>query len=225
MPPLGTIATHFIAPGIPGYEQSGGAKGPEGLDWNSNPNGDLNLAMSYMKKGGFPSGKYTGPKILMVGDNQPPASKTGEAIQAQLETLGFKLNYRQVQHPTMLSKFCGVPKSKTAICPNLGWGKDFFDAQSMIDPIFNGKNIVPIGNANYAQLDDPKLNATMDKAEETTDPSQRAQEWADINKQITAGAYIIPWLWDNDIEFKSTNVISVPNKFNDPWDLSFTSLK
>ena len=36
-----------------------------------------------------------------------------------------------------------MPKSNVAICPNLGWGADFFAAQSFIDPLFNGKNIVP----------------------------------------------------------------------------------
>jgi peptide/nickel transport system substrate-binding protein len=224
-PTVGTIATHFIPEGMPGFEESGGAAGPEGLDWNKNPNGDLQLAMEYMKKGGYPTGKYTGPALLMVGDNTPPASKTGEALQAQLQTLGFKLNYRQVQHPVMLSKFCGVPKAKVAICPNLGWGKDFFDSQSMIDPLFNGKNIVPVGNTNYAQLDNPEYNAAMDKAEETTDPDQRAQEWADINKTVTAGAYMIPWLNENQVNFRSTNVNAVYNKFNSTWDLSHTSLK
>jgi peptide/nickel transport system substrate-binding protein len=224
-PTLGPIATHFIPPGMPGFKESGGLKGPEGLDWNSNPKGDLNLAMEYMKKGGFPSGKYTGPPLLMVGDNQPPASKTGEALQAQLEKLGFKFNYRQVQHATMLSKFCGVPKAAVALCPNLGWSKDFYDAQSMIDPIFNGKNIAPINNSNYAQLDDPKLNALMDKAEETSDPTQRANEWADINKKVMAGAWIIPWIWDNQVNFASKNVVGVANQFNSSWDLSFTSLK
>jgi len=224
-PTLGPIATHFIPPGMPGFEESGGMKGPPGLDWNANPNGDLNLATEYMKKGGFPSGKYTGPPLLMVGDNQPPASKTGEALQAQLEKLGFKFNYRQVQHPTMLSKFCGVPKAAVALCPNLGWAKDFYDAQSMIDPIFNGKNIAPINNSNYAQLDDKALNAQMDKAEETTDPSQRGKEWADINKKVIAGAWIIPWLWDNQVNFASTNVVGVANQFNSSWDLAFTSLK
>ena len=63
----------------------------------------------------------------------------------------------------------------------LGWGKDFFDSQSMIDPIFNGKNIVPVNNSNYAQLADPELNAKMDKAEQLTDAKERATAWADIN--------------------------------------------
>jgi len=224
-PTLGTIATHFIPPGIPGFDQAGGNPGPSGLDFNEHPAGDLNLAMEYMKKGGFPTGKYTGPPLLMVGDNQPPASKTGEALQAQLEKLGFKLNYRQVQHATMLSKFCGVPKAKVAICPNLGWGKDFTDAQSMIDPIYNGKGIVPVNNSNYAQVDDPKLNAMMDKAEEIVDVKGRAQAWADVDKEVTAGAYIVPWLWDNQVNFASANVNAVRSKFNSAWDLTFSSLK
>jgi peptide/nickel transport system substrate-binding protein len=224
-PTLGPIATHIIPPEMPGYEEAGGAKGPKGLDFNENPNGDLKLAMEYMKKGGFPTGKYTGPPLLMVGDNQPPASKTGEALQSQLETLGFKLNYRQVQHPTVGSKFCGVPKAKVAICPNLGWGKDFFDSQSMIDPLFNGKSIVPAGNVNTAQVNDPKLNAQMDKAEEIVDVQERAQAWADIDKEVTAGAYFVPWLWDNQVNFASKDVNGVISKSNSSWDLSFSSLK
>jgi peptide/nickel transport system substrate-binding protein len=223
-PTLGPTATHFIPPEMPGFEAAGGEKG-SGFDFVSNPNGDLKLAMSYMKKGGFPSGKYSGPPLLMVGDNQPPASKTGEAIQSQLETLGFKLNYRQVEHSTMLSKFCGVPKAKVAICPNLGWGKDFFDSQSMIDPVFNGKNIVPAGNVNTSQANDPKLNAAMDKAEEIVGPAERAKAWADLDKQITDQSYVVTWLWDNGINLASKNVNAVRNKFNSAWDLAYTSLK
>jgi peptide/nickel transport system substrate-binding protein len=221
---LGPTATHFIPPEMPGFEEAGGLKG-SGYDFVSNPNGDLKLAMSYMKKGGFPSGKYTGPPLLMVGDNQPPASKTGEAIQSQLETLGFKLNYRQVEHSTMLSKFCGVPKAKVAICPNLGWGKDFFDSQSLIDPVFNGKNIVPAGNVNTSQANDPKLNAAMDKGEEIVEPADRAKAWAEVDKQVTDQSYVVTWLWDNGINFASKNVNAVRNKFNSAWDISYTSLK
>ena len=34
----------------------------------------------------------------------------------------------------------------------------------MITPLFHGKNIVPAGNVNSAQVDVPKLNDAMDKA-------------------------------------------------------------
>jgi peptide/nickel transport system substrate-binding protein len=223
-PAIGQFATHIIPPGLSGYDDAGGAAGP-GDDFEKNPDGDLELAKSYMKKAGYSSGKYTGGSILMVGDNQPPASKTGEAIQSQLQQLGFKLTYRQVQHPTMLSKFCGVPKAKVAICPNLGWGKDFFDGQSFVDPLFNGKNIAATNNSNYPQIDDPKVNSLLKQASQSTDAAERAKLYGQVDKIITDGAYVVPWLWDNDINFESSNVQGVANKFNASWDISFMSLK
>jgi peptide/nickel transport system substrate-binding protein len=221
---LGPIANHLIPPGIPGYEEAGGAAGP-GYDFYKNPDGDLALAQSYMKKAGYPSGKYTGPPILVVADNQPPASKTAEAFQAQAAKLGVKMNFREVPHATMLTKFCGVPKSAVAICPTLGWGKDFVDAQSSLDPILNGKNIAPTGNANYPQANDPKLNAMLDKAETLTDDTQRAKAWGAADRYATGQAFYIAWLWDNQINFASKNVNGVKSFFNSSWDMTFSSLK
>ncbi len=109
----------------------------------------------------------------------------------------------------MLSKFCQVPKAEVAICPNLGWGADFFAAQSFIDPLFNGKNIVPSGNVNTAEVDDPKLNAQIDKAKQITDPEAAAKAWGELDKEVTDQAYFIPWLWDNNVGLQSTNMNGV----------------
>lgn len=224
-PAVGTVATHFIPPEMPGFAEAGGNAGPD-LDFYKNPNGDLALAESYMKKAGYPTGKYTGPAVLTVADNQSPAKETAEAIQQQLSTLGFKLTLREVPHATMYSKFCQVPKANVAICPNLGWGKDFFDSQSMIDPIFNGKNIVQSGNVNTAQANDPTLNAEMDKAEELTDATARAKAWGELDQKLTAQVYYITWLWDNEVNYTSKNVKGVQSSFNgSAWDLTFSSLK
>jgi peptide/nickel transport system substrate-binding protein len=222
-PTLGPIATHYLAPGIPGYEEAGGEKGT--FDFMTNPNGDMKLATEYMKKAGYASGKYSGPPLLMAGDNQPPSSKTGEAVQAQLEKLGFKFNYRQVTRPTTFSKFCGNPKAKVAVCPNGGWGKDFFDAQSLLDPVFNGKNIVPVGSVTWSYIDDPELNAALDIAVGETNPQQRAKLYGELDRTVTGAAYVIPWLWDNQINLESANVKGVLNRFNSAWDMAFMSLK
>src|SRR5262249_37940273 len=58
-PLTGTIATHFIPPNVPGFDEAGGTAGPD-LDFLKNPNGDMSLAQSYMKKAGFSSGKCEG---------------------------------------------------------------------------------------------------------------------------------------------------------------------
>ena len=224
-PTLGTIATHFLPPGIGGFDEAGGTKGP-GFDFQSSETANVALAKSYMKKAGFKSGMYSGPALLTVADNVSPAKETAEAFQEQVKAIGLKLQFREVPHATMLSKFCQVPKSKVAICPNLGWGADFFSSQSFIDPLFNGANIVPSGNVNTAEVDDPALNAKINKAKQVTKPSEANSAWGDLDKDVTNQAYFIPWLWDNNVGLQSNNLKGVSSKFNSgAYDFVFSSLK
>ena len=131
-----------------------------------NPKGDPALAKKYMlaaKKDGVPvtaDGKYDGSeKILTIaGDNADPGLQTAQVAQTEFNKLGFKLNFRKVPQDTLYTKFCGVPKAKLAICPNVGWFKDFTDPESMLEPTFDGKAIKPAGNVNWSQLNDPTIN-------------------------------------------------------------------
>ena len=107
----------------------------------------------------------------------------------------------------------------------MGWLKDFADPQTILDPTFNGANILPVNNSNWPQLDDPKINAAMEKAKLIVDEGERAQAWADIDKMITALAPAIPWVWDYQANITSDDVAGVINSFNADWDLAFTSLK
>jgi peptide/nickel transport system substrate-binding protein len=220
---LGLVATHFVPPDIPGGKEADSLVA--NLDFLKNPKGDMAVAAKYFKAAGFPDGKYKGPRILMVGDNQPPASKTGEAFHQMLKNMGFDVNYRQVPHDVMYSKFCQVPKAKVHVCPNVGWGKDFFDPISIIDPVFNGNNIVPAGNVNYSQQNDPALNKMMDDAAFITDSAQRAAAWAKIDAELMKRAISVPWLWDNSVNFVSKDVNMVQNLFNSSTDVTYTSLK
>ena len=83
---IGPVATHYISPGFPGFEESGGLEG-FGLDFLANPNGDPELAADYMRKAGFESGKCEGPacEVTMVGDNISPGKDTAEVFKGELE--------------------------------------------------------------------------------------------------------------------------------------------
>lgn len=221
---IGIPATHMLPPGMQGFDLAGGNAGP-GIDFYSSPSANLALAQSYMRKAGYPSGKYNGPPLSAVGDNASPAKETAETFVQELSQLGFKVQLSEVPHKTMLSKFCRVLKSQPAFCPNMGWGKDFFDSESMLDPLLNGVNISATGNNNLAQLNDPALNKEFSAASQLLDPSKRAQAYAKIDKQVTAGAYYDVWLWDNQVNLRSSDVNGAYNKFNTTWDLSFSSLK
>ncbi|MBX5468672.1 MAG: hypothetical protein IRZ21_02100 [Thermoleophilaceae bacterium] len=224
-PAVGGIPTHFLPPGMAGFEEAGGMAGP-GYDFLRNPNGDTQLATEYMKKAGYPSGKYTGKqKFLMVTDSAANQRKVAETALATFQKLGFKINFRAVTRDTMYSKFCGVPKSKTAICPSVGWLKDFADPQTMLDPTFNGKNIIQTNNSNWPQLNVPAINAAMEKAKTINDLAARAKAWAEIDRMVTAQAPGVLWLWDKGPSLMSKNVNGVLNQANAAWDLSYISLK
>jgi peptide/nickel transport system substrate-binding protein len=221
---IGAVANHILTPGLNGFEEAGGFEGT-GVDFLKNPNGDPQLAAEYLKKAGFKNGKFSGPKIVMVVDNSANQKSAAQVALDSFEKLGFDVDFRAVPRDTMYSKFCAVPKNQPEVCPSVGWLKDFADPQTMLDPIFNGKNIVQSGNVNYIQQNEPKLNKQMDDAETLIDPAERGDAWSKVDREITATAAPIPWLWDKTVLVKSTNVNAVINKWNAAWDLSHTSLK
>jgi len=219
----GAVATHIVTPGQNGFDDAGGMAG-FGYDWLKSPSGNQALAASYLKKAGFKNGKYSGPPITMVADNSTNQKAAAERVLAAFQGIGFKVNFRPTTRDTMYSKFCGVPKNMPEVCPSVGWLKDFPDPQTMLDPTFNGKNIVPSNNVNWPQLNDSKLNQMMDKAELIVDPAQRAKAWANIDRLVTGTAAAIPWTWDKPPLIKSSDVKAVINKANAAWDVSFTAL-
>ena len=89
---LGPVATHFLPPDIPGFEEAGGLEGP-GFDFASNPKADLDLAMEYMKKAGYstrqvhrqedPHGRRQ-PAAGLEDRRGDPEPAQGARLQAQL---------------------------------------------------------------------------------------------------------------------------------------------
>jgi len=221
----GDIPTHFLPPGIPGFEEAGGMAGP-GYDFLKNPRGDMTVATNYMKKAGYPSGKYTGnAKLLLIAANADPGKAQAQVAKAQLEKLGFKIQFRTVPQDAVYTEWCQVPKKQVAICGSAGWFKDFTDPQSMLEVTFKGANIAKDGgNNNLAQLNDPKIDAAMDKAS-TLQGDARIKAWADIDKQITADAPAVPFDWDKTTIIWSKDVNGVGNGYYDGLDFSYASLK
>src|SRR3954471_5764757 len=223
-PLTGVIPTHWIPPGQPGFEEAGGNQGP-GVDFLAKPEGDMALAAEYMKKAGYPSGKYTGGQTFTaVSDSATQQRNVAEVAQAQFAKLGFKVKTRYVVRSTMYTKFCQVPKSEPDICPSVGWLKDFADPETLLDAVFNGKNILDVSNSNFSLIDDKGLNSAMDKAEIVNDPTQRAQAWGNVDKTVTGLAPGVAWLWDKQPVLESKNVNGVINQANAAWDLISTSL-
>ena len=220
---VGQVATHYLGPEVPGFAESGGEKG-FGVDYMSNPGGNQQVACKYMKAAGYGNCKYTGTeKVVIVGSNADPGPKEMQIVESGLRKLGFNTEIKAVPQQTMYSKFCGYTKAEYNVCPTAGWIEDFPDPYAYLYVPFSGKAIVPVNNVNWAQLDDPDINKAMDAAAKVTDPAQRRQAWADINKMLVEAAPAIPEVWSSNALVKGTTVKAVLDKWNDDWNLSFSS--
>ena len=135
--------------------------------------GDLALAEVHVRRrrpGYPPDGKYTGDgqDPHAVATNADPGKKTAEVAQAQLEKLGFKVNFRIVPQDTLYTKFCNVPASRTSRSARTsGWFKDFLDPQSLLDADVQRQEHHPAGQRQLAAARRPGDQRAMTTASAT----------------------------------------------------------
>lgn len=235
------VGTHFIYPTSAGYQQSGGDHGPN-VDYNNYPSGNLQVAQKYMKLAGYPSGKYNGSYVVkVVGSTGDPADKTAAIVNNAVQSLGFKTNFTLVDQSVMYQKYCGAPKAKIDVCPNVGWIRDWSDPQTLLDPTFAGYNIVSTNNSNWGMVgyqDWPKANGgtytggpltpidqAMKAAETATGNAGRAAAWAKVDEMLVNQAVAVPWVFDKQPNIESKDVHGINDLWNEgAWDYNYSYL-
>jgi peptide/nickel transport system substrate-binding protein len=223
---IGDVASHFLYPGVPGFEEAGGMEGT-GDDFLAEPEGDRALAARYMRAAGYESGRYDGDETLQViGLAGAPDSNDAQIFDQALKDLGFETRLRLVDVGAMYGSFCGVPRARVHVCPNLGWIRDFADPQTVLNLAFNGKFISPEGGPNWPQLDDPAINRAMARGELVVGEQARADAWAEIDRMITATGAAVPWLYDKQPNVFSEDVRCVSELWNQGrCDFAYSSLE
>lgn len=222
----GEPGTHFIYPGTAGFVQAGGYPGPN-YPWNTHTSGDLAVAKQYMKKAGYPSGKYTGNATVTVvaSDNGQDELAINQIVKQDLSSLGFKVNLAQVDQSVMYTK-CQNPKEGVDVCPSGGWLRDFNDPFSILYPTLSAAAITPTVTENFGLVKNAKLDSLMQKAHTTVDPTQAASLWGQADRYAVDQAVSVPEDFDNQPNVFASDVKWV----GDVWDegevnFSYTSLK
>ncbi len=222
----GEPGTHFIYPGTAGFAEAGGYPGPK-FPWNEHTSGDLAVAKQYMKKAGYPSGKYTGNAAVQVvaSNNGQDELAINQIVKQDLTQLGFNVNLAQVDQSVMYTK-CQNPKSGADVCPDGGWLRDFNDPFSILYPTLSAAAITPTVTNNFGLVRNAKLDALMQKAHTTVDPAQAAKLWGQADTYAVNQAVSVPEDFDNQPNVFASNVHWV----GDIWDegevnFSYTSVK
>jgi peptide/nickel transport system substrate-binding protein len=220
-PSVGQLQTHYIAPGIPGYSQAGGADGPA-LDFMDHPAGDLTLARSYLEKAGYASGRLPNVTFNLPLTSNATDQHVGEFLSAQLAPLGITVNPETVTSSKEYDD-CLTPAIQPALCQG-SWGADFGDGAAMMQVVFDGNSIQPENNYNYSQLRDPAVNAAIAKADLIPPGAARDLAWARIDELVTADAPGIPQNF-NHYYFPQSRDVSGVTTAELGWDYTYTSLR
>ncbi|HTW09084.1 MAG TPA: ABC transporter substrate-binding protein [Acidimicrobiales bacterium] len=230
----GELASGYIPPG-PGFAAARGAKQGAGLDFMANAKGDMKLARRYMraaKAQGMTdinaAGMYSGPELVAVTSDVGPDQEAADLVQRELVKLGFRLKLVDASEVALYNTYCGSPATlrtdMVAMCMDVTSFEGYPDPQSLLMPTFDGNDILPQGNLNWSQLNDPALDVAMSGAALLTG-SKRLRAWAKVNDMIGAEAPGIPYLWYKTATVASKNVELVVNGYYAAADLSFTSVR
>ena len=131
------------------------------------------------------------------------------AVQNSLKRVGINVVIDEGDAATYYSQFIGAPsvnKSKDRALLIAGWGADWPTGYGFFSSIIDGRKILPQGNSNYSETNDPKINQMIDEAASKTDANAAAAIWGQVDKQLMQDATLVPMTYDKALVINSTNV-------------------
>jgi peptide/nickel transport system substrate-binding protein len=211
----GLLASHWLPPGTPGHDDAGGAEGPR-FDWLARPEGDLAVAAAYLRRAGYPDGRYDGEPIVTFTAGDHASLVVAEAVRRQLARIGMELKLRVVP-ARQAREACSQPGTGAAICPGAVLSSPVRDPEALLRPGF-------VEAPAWAEAGTADLAAVMTLASDADPGDQRARAWGDIGRDVVALAPGAPYRWEERLLVVSRDVRGVVEGGSGGWDLAATSL-
>jgi len=208
----GQIATTMLPPTLNFYA-------PFNLYPQAGNTGNVAAAKNELKLCGKPNGFST--KIATRNKGKEVAQAT--ALQADLKKIGINASIQQYDASQYFSAVIGIPANvhKQGFGMALtAWGPDWPAPYGFLHFIVDGREILPQGNSNYAELNDPAVNNGIDAALSATSKSEQQTDWTNVDKAVVDSAAYIPLLDDKVYlahSSRATNVY-VDNAYNGAFD-------
>src|SRR5437868_11466747 len=90
-----------------------------------------------------------------------------------------------------------------------GWAPDWNAGYGYLQPLSDGDAIVPTGNANTEELNDPEVNKLWDDVVKIQDPAGRAKIYNQIDAKVREQAAILPNVYAKSLLYRPTNLTNV----------------
>jgi peptide/nickel transport system substrate-binding protein len=167
-----------------------------------NSQGDPAKAKQLLAEAGYPNGLTLG----YVGVNSGASKQVDTVVQAALARVGITLKVKELSNSAHYTDNLQIPAKRLEHqIGNGGWCPDFAGdgTRSFIVPNFDGRTILPSGNQNYGEYDNPEVNSMIDKALAEPDKTKRGALWSQVDKRIMQDAVWVPYIYDKAPSFWS----------------------
>jgi len=188
----GEYASTLSVPSIPGHQDLSSL-------YPAPPTGDPGKAKELLAQAG-----KSNLTLTYACPNTPAPIRVATAIQEAFKRAGITLNIQQLPAAKYYT-IIGDPTKEPDLA-YAGWGADWPSMSTDIPPLFDGRQIKPQGNQNFALLNNPTFNSEMDRISAITDVNQQAKEWGNLEKKIMEQAPIIPLLYLAGVLLRGTKV-------------------
>jgi ABC-type transport system substrate-binding protein len=200
----GAIASTVDPPNINGYTSF------DMYSALSQPAGDATAAKAALKTCGHPTGFTTG---LAYRSDRPKEVQAAQSLQQALAKVGITVTLHGYPSGTYYSDFAGSPNyvHQHNLGIDLGgWGADWPDGYGFLDEISNGNAIVPAGNTNISELNDPAVNSLFTQAASPKlTLAQETASWPKIDTQIMKDAAILPEVYAKALLYMNPSLTNV----------------
>ncbi|WP_326696453.1 ABC transporter substrate-binding protein [Streptomyces sp. NBC_01754] len=199
----GDIATTILPPTIDGYQPFD--RYPVG----ETGTGDLEAARAELALAGMPDGFRT--KIAARKDRLKEY-RAAEALSAGLARVGIEAEVLDFPSGDYFDRYGGSPEYLHEHGIGIimfGWGADFPDGYGFFQQIVDGRAIKERGNQNMGELDDPEINALLDRGAVSDDPAERAAIWHRIDRLTMDHAVIVPYLYPRSLLYRHPDARNV----------------
>lgn len=199
----GDIATTFLPPQIPGYEEFD--LYPAGED----NTGDLEAAQAALEACGQPDGFAT--KFAYRSD-RPKEKATAEAMQQALARVGIELTLEPLPTGDYFSLYAGRPAYRDGeglgIMTN-GWQADWNDGFGFLSQIVDSRTIRESGGSSNLSVYIPEVDEMIDEALAETDITEREAIWGAIDQRVMEEAVILPIVYSKALTLRGKGVTNV----------------
>lgn len=166
----GDIATTILAPTVQGHVDYDPFK--------QGDKGDPAKAKTMLAAAGYPNGFSA--TLQTTSNTKGIAQAT--AFQSAMKRAGVNINIAQVDSSVYYTTIGDIAREPEFVIA--AWGPDWPSASTVIPPLFDGRQIVPQGNQNFAQFNDAGVNAEMDRIAALTDSTEANKAWGALDETI-----------------------------------------